>query len=165
MPAMCRVCTHAERDAIDEALVSRVPYRNITQLYGVSKYSLSRHLTGHILPYVARVRERQDHDRAGTMVARINELTSETRDILRAARTGEDRDLDIALKAITRLERQLELEAKIEKVINEGAAVNINLNSQWLELKAMVVGALAPHPDARRDVLKALEFKQLEEAG
>jgi len=99
------------------------------------------------------------------MVARINELTSETRDILRAARTGEDRDLDIALKAITRLERQLELEAKIEKVINEGAAVNINLNSQWLELKAMVVGALAPHPDARRDVLKALEFKQLEEAG
>jgi hypothetical protein len=35
--------------------------------------------------------------------------------------------------------------------------VNLNVSSEWLELRAVIVGALEPHPAAHRAVLRALE--------
>jgi hypothetical protein len=157
MPRTCTICTHHERDAIDEALVTRKPYRNIAQLYGVSKPALSRHVNEHILPYLAQARVAQETDRAGGLVDRINELTSETRAILRKVKDGENKDLDLALKAIIRLERQLELEAKIEQVISDAPVINLHLSAEWLEVRGLILWALEPHQEARESVLLALE--------
>jgi hypothetical protein len=35
--------------------------------------------------------------------------------------------------------------------------VNLNVSPEWLELRAVMVGALEPHPQARVAVLRALE--------
>jgi hypothetical protein len=35
--------------------------------------------------------------------------------------------------------------------------LNLNLSSEWLELRTVIVGALEPHPVAHRAVLRALE--------
>ena len=35
--------------------------------------------------------------------------------------------------------------------------VNLNVSPEWLELRAVIVGALAPHPEALGAVVGALE--------
>jgi hypothetical protein len=35
--------------------------------------------------------------------------------------------------------------------------VNLNISSEWLELRTVIVGALKPHPAAHKAVLRALE--------
>jgi hypothetical protein len=35
--------------------------------------------------------------------------------------------------------------------------VNLNVSPEWLELRAVIVAALGPHPAAHRAVLRALE--------
>jgi hypothetical protein len=35
--------------------------------------------------------------------------------------------------------------------------VNLNVSTEWLELRAVIVAALEPHPAAHRAVVKALE--------
>jgi hypothetical protein len=163
MPRSCTICTHEEREAIDNALVSRRPFREITELYGTSKAALSRHLNDHILPHVSRIRASEDQDRAARMVKRIDTLTRETREVLEMSKTGEDRDLDRVLKAVTRLERQLELEAKIEKVISDSPSITILNSPQWHILIEESYIALEPFPEAREALARTL--LELENSG
>jgi hypothetical protein len=62
----CSVCSHERRHEIDQALIRRTPYRNITQRFGVSKYALSRHLKEHVPALLSKAyeaEERADADR------------------------------------------------------------------------------------------------------
>jgi hypothetical protein len=51
MPQSCKICTHADRQAIDAALLAnRDGLRIIGAEYGVSKDSLRRHFRAHLEP-------------------------------------------------------------------------------------------------------------------
>ena len=54
--------------------------------------------------------------------------------------------------------RQLETIARVSKVIEEKAEVNVNilLQPQWVELRAVIVQALHPHPQAKKALFEAL---------
>jgi hypothetical protein len=56
---------------------------------------------------------------------------------------------DKALKA-------LELQAKVEQLIQTTPIFNIHLNSEWIELRTAIIRAVEPHPEARESFLKAL---------
>jgi hypothetical protein len=55
MPRPCSVCGHAERDAIDLALVSGEPARRVGVRWSVSRSAVTRHFGSHVRPGVARV--------------------------------------------------------------------------------------------------------------
>lgn len=48
MPRKCNVCTHAEVDAINRALISGISYRSIAKQYGVSESSMYCHKAEHL---------------------------------------------------------------------------------------------------------------------
>jgi hypothetical protein len=48
MPAVCKVCSHPQRNEIDAALASKTPRHEIMLRYSVKKDSLSRHFHKHI---------------------------------------------------------------------------------------------------------------------
>lgn len=49
MPRRCSVCTHPQRDEVDELLVADFAvYRTIAVQYGLSKSALIRHKRDHI---------------------------------------------------------------------------------------------------------------------
>ena len=48
MPRSCTVCTHPEREAIDEALVAGIAFPALVAKHRVSKDSLSRHKANHL---------------------------------------------------------------------------------------------------------------------
>lgn len=63
---------------------------------------------------------------------------------------------ELLLKSYDRLQGRLELVAKLLGELESQPTVNININPQWIETRAMIVQALAPYPDARQAVAQVL---------
>jgi hypothetical protein len=51
----------------------------------------------------------------------------------------------------------LELLGKLAGELDERPVVNLNVSAEWLELRAVIVGALEPYSEARGAVLRAIE--------
>ena len=154
MPRVCTICSHEEREAINAALLSEEALRNIAQRFGTSTTALHRHKEGHIPPHLARAQDAAEVVQADGLLDRLQSLNTETMLILREAREGDDNEL--ALKAIARAEKQLELQAKLLGELNEGTTVNVLVAPEWLELRALIIQAVAPHPEAAQAVGRAL---------
>jgi hypothetical protein len=53
-----------------------------------------------------------------------------------------------ALAAISQVRDNLELLGKLAGELDERAVTNVLISSEWLELRAVIVGALESHPGA-----------------
>ena len=63
----------------------------------------------------------------------------------------------VALAAIREARSNLELIGRVTKELESVPTFNLHLNPQWLELRALIVRAVEPFPDARASILRALE--------
>lgn len=154
MPRTCTICNHPQRDAIDLALLAGEAYRHIAARFDTSTASLQRH-KDHLPGQLAKAHEAAEVVKAGTLLDRLKELNSDTREILRETRKAGNNDL--ALKAIARVEKQLELEGKLLGELQpEGTTINVYATPEWLTLRAVVIQALHPYPDAAQAVSQAL---------
>src|SRR4051794_18854765 len=155
MPRTCTICAHPDRDAIERAMIAMQPYRRIAVQYDVSGSALVRHHDDHLQAAIVKASRIGEVTRADGLVDRIIVLARETQSVLDHAKAAEDDEL--ALKAIARAEKQLELQAKLLGQIKEGATVNITLSIEWLSIRTLIVGALDRFPEARHAVAAALE--------
>jgi hypothetical protein len=57
MPRVCKICVHADREAIDRALVAGAAIRGLSALYRVSEDSIARHKATHIPEALAKSQE------------------------------------------------------------------------------------------------------------
>ncbi len=154
MTRTCTICTHAQRAEIEAALVAGTPYRDIARRYGMSKDAVMRHASDHVAKQIAQAQEAREEAQALDVVRQLRAINAAAIAILAAARrTGEH---EIALKAIDRIQRQLELQAKLLGEISDAPVVNVMLSPEWLTVRAAMLTALAPHPQARLDVAAAL---------
>jgi Putative ATPase subunit of terminase (gpP-like) len=48
MPALCRICSHSERENIDKALLAKTPRQKIADQYGIGLSSVGRHVARHL---------------------------------------------------------------------------------------------------------------------
>jgi hypothetical protein len=71
-------------------------------------------------------------------------------------RADDTKNNDVALKAIARAEKQLELEGRLLGELNEGSTVNVVLTPEWSAIRAAILKALEPYPAARFAVAGAL---------
>jgi transposase-like protein len=155
MPRRCTVCGHPERHGIDEALVSGAPYRSVAKRFGISESAVYRHKTEHLPAHLLKAKEAEELARADDLLEQVRNLQTRALNILeRAENAG---DLRTALAAISQARGNLELLAKLAGELDERPVVNLNVSPEWLELRAVIVGALEAHPAAHRAVLRALE--------
>jgi hypothetical protein len=155
MPRRCTVCDHSERHGIDEALVTGAPYRSVAKHFGLSESSVYRHKTEHLPARLLKAREVEEVADADDLLDQVRNLQTHTLDILeRAEKAG---DLRTALAAISQARGNLALLGKLAGELDERPVLNLNVSSEWLELRAVIVGALEPHPAAHTAVLRALE--------
>jgi hypothetical protein len=155
MPRRCTVCDHLERQGIDEALVSGAPYRSVAKRYGLSESAVYRHKTEHLPAHLLKAKDVEEVARADDLLEQVRLLQGHALDILeRAEKAG---DLRTALAAISQARGNLELLGKLAGELDERPVVNLNVSPEWLELRAVIVGALEHHPAAHRAVLRALE--------
>jgi hypothetical protein len=154
-PRSCNICTHPDREAIDEALVGGVGFSTLIAKYRVSKDSLSRHKGNHLPASLVMARAAEEVARADSLLDQVRTLQSRAYGILdKAEGTG---DLRTALGAIREARGNLELLAKLLGELDERPQVNILVSPEWLSLRTKLLYALNTYPEARGSVLRVLE--------
>ena len=154
MPRACTVCTHKNADAINEEMVAGQPLSGISRRYrGISEDALYRH-RDHISAKLAKAHEAREEVAADSLLARLRQVNRETSEILSEAKQAQDHEL--ALKAITRVEKQIELEARLLGELQD-APLHLHLHREWIVLRSAILVALEGHPEARIAICKALE--------
>jgi len=155
MPRRCTVCSHPEVEAINKALVVGEPYRSIAKRYEASESAMYRHQENHIPTTLAKANEAEEVAQADDLLGQVQDLQARTLAILEAAE--ETREHRTALAAIREARSNLELLAKLLGELDQRPQLNILISPEWLELRAVIVGALEPYSDARGAVLRAIE--------
>ena len=155
MARNCSVCSHPSLSEIDKALVTRLSYCAISRSFGVGRDVLRRHTKEHLPDSLKKASEREYVREALDVVAQLKEINGATLAVLKEAR--QLRRNETALKAVDRIQKQIELQAKLLGELDERPQVNLYLSPEWLELRAAIVAALDPYPEARESILKALK--------
>jgi len=137
MPNICTVCRHPRRSEIDKELVAGEPLRVLAKRTGTSVGALFRHRRDHIPAALAKAKDASEKVEARTLFERLHTLSHETRTILREARESGNHGL--ALNAIGRAEKQLELEARLLGELNESVKVAVGVNIEQTQKKEVVV--------------------------
>lgn len=154
MSTRCQVCLHPQRDAIDEALVAGATQVALAEQYGVSKYVVHRHNRTHLPEKLSRAHEAAAVATSDNLLAKLVDLEATAKRIAVVAETaGQSRTVLLAVRELT---RQIELLAKLRGVLSEAATINLTISPEWVQVRAVVLGALSPFPDARVAVAASL---------
>ena len=155
VPRSCTICTHASLEAIDGALVRGEPNRAIARQYNLGHDAVRRHKDSHLPAKLVMASAAGEVADADALLSQIRTFQDRTVTILdKAEEAGE---LRTALSAIREARGNLELLAKLVGQLDERPVINLTLSPEWLQLQAVIVGALEPFPEARGSVLSALE--------
>jgi hypothetical protein len=155
MPRSCTICEHPEREAIDHALVGGASNRSVASLYDVSEAAVRRHKSNHLPAKLVMAEQAAEVAQADNLLSQVRDLQQSTLDIL--AEAEQSKQYRTALSAIREARGNLELLAKLLGELDERPVVNLHVSAEWLELRAVIVGALEPYSEARGAVLRAIE--------
>ncbi len=141
---------------IDRALVRGESMRGIVARYStVGRMSLQRHRKQHLPELLSKAYAAEEAARADALLTEIRGLQVRTLLMLQEAeRAG---DLRTALAAVREARNNIALLAEMRGELDRRPTINLVVAPEWLELRAVIVGALDAHPGARGDVLRALE--------
>jgi hypothetical protein len=156
MPRTCTVCAHPDRADIDAALVrGESSYALADRYSSLSRPAIQRHSENHLPATLVKASEAEEIAHADNLMTRLDELTQEAQRIgSKAENAG---DFRTALSGVRELVRIVELQAKMIGELDERPTVNLHLQPEWIELRAVIVESLEPHPVARESVLRAIE--------
>jgi hypothetical protein len=101
-----------------------------------------------------KAQEQEDISQAIDVVKQLKAINGATLAILKEARA--DKNGELALKAVDRIQRQVELQAKLLGELQQEGTVNVTVSPEWAALRAVVIAALRPYPDAAQAVTRAL---------
>jgi transposase len=155
VPRSCTICEHPEREAIDKALVGGTSNRSVASQYDVSEAAVRRHKSNHLPAKLVLAQQAEEVAEADELLDQVQDLQARTLAILEAAElTSQHRT---ALSAIREARSNLELMARLIGELDDRPQVNVLISHEWIELRAVIVGALEPHLEARGAVLAAIE--------
>jgi len=154
MSRTCTVCAHTARHAIDAALVAGTPNRRIATQHDLSEAAVRRHAAEHLPASLVTAAGEEATRQALDVLGQLKQINASSVAILAEARRAKDGDL--ALKAVDRIHKQIELQAKLLGDLDERPVVNVLLSPEWAQLRGQLVAALQPFPDARVAVAAVL---------
>lgn len=149
----CTGCGHVDRPALDEAMTLE-PTRNaaIAERFGLSRDAVRRHRE-HLSPALKAAITRREKVGPRKALDRLEELYDSARAILEAATA--DGKPTMALGAIKELRGIVETLAKVTGELDESPrvqVVNLQTSPEWQQIRAVLVSALAPFPEAAQVV-------------
>jgi hypothetical protein len=154
MSRVCTICTHADRRTIDRELIAGTSNRRIAAQFSVAEASVRRHKKEHLAATLREARAEEEEDRRLDVAQQLRAINGATMRILSEARMSGDPNL--ALRAVDRVLKQLELQAKLLGDLDTRPQVNLILSPDWIELRGTIVQALRPYPAAAVAVADAV---------
>ena len=154
MGRACTICSHGEGHQINVAIVHREPYRHIASRHHVSTGALQRHSREHLPALLVKAYEAIERDDAEDLSSEVIKVKEDVHRL--KERAEEEVDIRAALLACDKALKALELQAKVEQLIQTSPTFNLHLNTEWIALRTVIVRALEPYPEAREAFLKAI---------
>ena len=154
MPRTCTVCTHPERTAIDKALATGTAFPALAAKYRVSEDAIGRHKAAHLPAKLAKAHAAKETALADDLLGQVKQLRNKAISILMLAEQAGD--LRTALLGIREARACVELLAEMEGELKRNPIVNILIAPEWIEVRALLMGALADYPEARASVAAVL---------
>ena len=100
MPRTCLACLHAEREAIDKALVSGEPLRNIAKRVSISPAGLLRHKS-HVAQAIVKASERREELCGDNLLEEMRRVQRKARELLAKTESeGDHRGSIVALREV-----------------------------------------------------------------
>jgi hypothetical protein len=181
MSRRCSICDHPQRAALDKCLAANESNRAVSLRFGTSIAALQRHRANHLPKVLARAHQRaqqrqdvahadavgavaqqrdeQEQAQAIDIVKQLKAVNAVSVAILHEARQAGDRD--IALRAIDRITKQIELQARLLGELEEARTqVNILASPEWITLRTTLIGVLCDFPEAQAAVLARLQPRE-----
>ncbi len=155
MARRCTVCDHRQREEIDHALVEGESLRDIARRHSLSKDAVARHKAEHLPTALTKAKEGADAVHADDLLGKIRGLEKDARRI--CGRAEAEGDYRTALAGIRELTRLVELIGKLAGELDDRPQINVLLAPQWLEVRSVLLKALAPYPQARASVAQSLQ--------
>src|SRR5438270_4734985 len=105
MPRKCSICSHEQRQAIDEALLAGESFRNLGERFEMSTTSLFRHKTEHLAATLKAAHEENERLHAESLIEYVHKLRERTESLYHEAtqllhEAKQGKDLKGALSAI-----------------------------------------------------------------
>ena len=154
MGRQCTVCGHKDVEEINKLLLCSDSYRAIARQFGLSKDALARHKESHMPELLLKSQEVKETLQADNLLDQIVYYESEARRFKGLAES--QGDLELALKAVDRALKCLDLFAKARGIISDQPQVNILVLPEWIALRTAIIQSLRPYPDALEAVRDAL---------
>ncbi len=154
MPRVCTVCAHGERSVIEQEIAVGTSAQKISALFRVSPDAVQRHKAEHLRPTLIETRKADDDERALDVIKQLRAINGASLRILHEAQQGQDPQT--ALKAVDRIQRQIELQAKLLGQLDERPQVNLVISPEWVQVRTTILTVLSPYPEARVAVAGAL---------
>ena len=155
MTRTCTVCGHPQRHAIEKLIVGGTPNRRIATQFGLSEAAVRRHAAEHLPVALVKAQEAEDSAHALDVVKQLKHINGAALTVLRDAKAAGDGEL--MLRAIDRVMKQIELQARLLGDLDDRPVVNVLLTQEWVALRTQILAALAPYPEARVAVAGALQ--------
>ena len=148
MPRVCTVCVSPARAAIDEALATRSDsFRTIADRFRLSKTALIRHKADHLPAHLAKAAEAEAVTSASSLLEQMLDLQRRTLAILNTPDNQR-----VAVAAISQARQNIELLAELTGKLAVQPTINVLVSPQWISVRAVLLEALGPFPEARAAV-------------
>ena len=154
MPRACAVCIHKDRDSIDEAIVSGQSYRDIARRYAIGKDSVGRHAMNHLPDTIKKAHSLQETGRADVLLDRVESLITDAEGLLVHGR--DKQKAKPWADGIRELRKCLELLARVTGELDDRPQINLVALPAWVEIRAVILAAVAPFPEIREKVTDAI---------
>jgi hypothetical protein len=162
MPRPCSVCENANREDIDNALVSGRSLRDIaTQYPPLTISALSRHHSRHVSPALTGIEMPAGVYRRDPLPVRLERLWTQAETMFAAAaEAGQGAQ---ALAILKEMRGQLELIGRLSGELDTRPVTVVNMLSSPEILAALnvVYSELADHPDLRQRIAARLQPERL----
>ena len=129
MPRTCTICSHADKEAINNELVNGTAYRHIATHFDTSTGALQRHKNEHIPASLAQAKEAEDVAQADDLLGQVMALQAKALSILAKAEQGDD--LRTALMAVREARATMELVAKITGELVHKQETSLKTDVEW----------------------------------
>ncbi len=151
----CNVCSHEDRNIIDQRLITGTPTRQIAAEFGLGRESVNRHKKNHLPAELLKSKKLAEITAADSLICRVEGLYDKALTLLNKAEV--DGKWTAATGAIKEARSSLELIAKISGELKTGTTINLTYSPQWTELRQVLITTLEPYPEIRDRVVLALE--------
>lgn len=150
MPRTCTVCPHADRQAIDSAVLSGESFRNIAKQFALSAAALYRHRE-HLPATLVKAQDAAEVAHADDLLREVRALRSKAYHLLLAAE--KQGDIRTALLGVREARGCLELLGRVVgELDDQRPQINVLISPEWHQVRAVLLAALQPYPEARAAV-------------